>query len=146
MIITCTMNSCLIIKTIFASWSFIKNAEGGRPRGVVVKFTCQASVGRGSQVPILGADLAPLIKPCCGGIPHKVEEDGTEVSTATIFLKQKEEDWQEMLPQGQFLHTHTQSWDLHGLKNYMYSICNKICYFNFFSIHSNSTYYDQALF
>ena len=28
----------------------------------------------GSQVQILGADLAPLIKPRRGGIPHKVEE------------------------------------------------------------------------
>ena len=30
---------------------------------------------QGSQVWIPGADLAPFIRPRCGGIPHKVEED-----------------------------------------------------------------------
>ena len=33
------------------------------------------SVAQGLQVQIPGADLALLIKPCCGGIPHETEED-----------------------------------------------------------------------
>ena len=47
----------------------------GWPSGIVVKFTHSALVARGLQVRILGADLAVLIKPHCGSIPHKVEED-----------------------------------------------------------------------
>ena len=47
----------------------------GPPGGVVVKFSHSVSLAQGSQVWILGADLAPLIKPCCGSIPHKTEED-----------------------------------------------------------------------
>ena len=44
-----------------------------------------------------------LIKPCCGGIPHtKQRKISTDVSSGTIFLKQKEEGWQQMLAQGQF--------------------------------------------
>ena len=42
------------------------------------------------------------IKPCCGGIPHtKYKKIGTDLISATIFLKEKEEDWQKMLAQGQ---------------------------------------------
>ena len=67
----------------------------GWPGGIVVKFTHFALVAHGLQVWILGTDLAPLIKPCCGGIPHKIKI-GTDLSSATIFLKQKEEDWQWM--------------------------------------------------
>ena len=37
--------------------------------------SCSASVARGSQVVIPGTDLAPLVQPACGGIPHKIEED-----------------------------------------------------------------------
>ena len=47
----------------------------GWPSGIVVKFECSTSVAWGSQVQILGTDLALLVKPCCGGIPHKIEED-----------------------------------------------------------------------
>ena len=36
----------------------------GWPGGIVAKFVCSASVAWGSQVQILGMDLAPLIKPC----------------------------------------------------------------------------------
>ena len=44
----------------------------------------------------------PLTKPCFGGIPHtKQRRIGRDVSSAAIFLKQKEEDWQQMLAQGQ---------------------------------------------
>ena len=43
----------------------------------MVKFACSASEALGSLVQILGADMAPLVKPCCGRCPtYKVEEDG----------------------------------------------------------------------
>ena len=42
----------------------------GWPRGVVVKFVHSALVAQGLQVQIPGVDLAPLIRPHCGGIPH----------------------------------------------------------------------------
>ena len=45
--------------------------DAGWPCGRVVKFACSASAAWGSLVQILGTDLAPLIKPCCGGIPHR---------------------------------------------------------------------------
>ena len=45
------------------------------PGGVVVKLACSASLARGLQVQILGMDPVPFVKPCCGGIPHKVEEN-----------------------------------------------------------------------
>ena len=47
----------------------------GRPSGVVVDFAHSTSVAWGLQVRILGIDPALLVKPCCGGIPHKIEED-----------------------------------------------------------------------
>ena len=47
----------------------------GWPSGVVVKFRCFTLVAQGSQVWISGADLALLVKTCCGGIPHKTEQD-----------------------------------------------------------------------
>ena len=48
----------------------------GQCGGLLVKFTCSASVDQGSQVWIPCVDLAPLIKPYCGSIPHKkIEED-----------------------------------------------------------------------
>ena len=40
----------------------------------------------GLQVQILGVDLALLIKPHCGGVPHEIEDVGTDVSSVTIFL------------------------------------------------------------
>ena len=52
----------------------------------MVKFTCSASVARGSQVQNLGVDLELLIKPCCGSIQHKIEKIGTGFSSVTIFL------------------------------------------------------------
>ena len=50
----------------------------GLPGGTVVKFACSASAAGGSPVQILGADMAPLGKPCCcGKCPtYKAEEDG----------------------------------------------------------------------
>ena len=53
----------------------------------MVAFTCSASAVQGLQVQILGADIVPLVKPHCGGVPHKMEEDGIDVSPATTFLK-----------------------------------------------------------
>ena len=57
--------------------SFLSKMQerGGQPGGVVVKFACSALAARGLQVWIPWVDLAPLVKPCCGGIPHKIEED-----------------------------------------------------------------------
>ena len=52
-----------------------KEVLQGWPGGIVVKFACSALVAQGSQVQILGMDLALLIKPCCDGVPHKIEED-----------------------------------------------------------------------
>ena len=43
----------------------------GQPSGIVVKFVHSGSAAQGSWVQIPGMDLTPLIKPCCGGIPHK---------------------------------------------------------------------------
>ena len=49
----------------------------GQPGGPAVKFTRSASAARGSPVRILGADMAPIGKPCCLRRPtYKVEEDG----------------------------------------------------------------------
>ena len=42
-----------------------------------------------------------LINPCCGSKHTKWREIGTDVSSGTVFLKQKEKDWQWMLAQGQ---------------------------------------------
>ena len=50
----------------------------------MVKFAHSTLAAWGSQVRILGTDLAPLVKLCCGGVPHKTEED-----------------WKQMLAQGQ---------------------------------------------
>uniref|UniRef100_A0A8C4MXA2 ALK and LTK ligand 2 n=1 Tax=Equus asinus TaxID=9793 RepID=A0A8C4MXA2_EQUAS len=54
--------------------SCFKNTSTGWPRGVAVKFMCSASAAWGLQVQIPGTDLAPLVKPCCGGIPHRMED------------------------------------------------------------------------
>ena len=53
----------------------INNNSWGWPNGKVVKFARSASATQGSQIRILGMALALLIKPCCGGVPHKIEED-----------------------------------------------------------------------
>ena len=75
--------------------------ERGWPSDAAVKFTCSALVARGSPVWIPGVGMVPLGKPCCGRCPtYKVEEDGTDVSSGPVFLRKKEEDWQQMLAQG----------------------------------------------
>ena len=49
----------------------------GWPGGTAVKFRRSALAAWGSPVWIPGADMALLIKPCCGRHPtYKVEEDG----------------------------------------------------------------------
>ena len=55
----------------------IKNRQPSWPGGIAVGFAHSASVAQGLLLWILGTDLAPLIKPCCGSRPtYKVEEDG----------------------------------------------------------------------
>ena len=45
----------------------------------MVKGARSDSAAQGSPVWILGTDMAPLVKPCCGRHPTcKVEEDGHE--------------------------------------------------------------------
>ena len=49
----------------------------GQPGGTAVKYARSASAAQRSPVQILGADMAPIIKLCCGRHPtYKVEEDG----------------------------------------------------------------------
>ena len=85
-----------------ASRVLYKKLSTGLPGGVMAKFTHSTSVAEGLQVRIPLVDLAPLSKPCCGGIPHtKQRMIGGNDSSATIFLKQKEEDWQLMLAHSQ---------------------------------------------
>ena len=64
--------------------------QRGRPGGAVVKCACSASAAGGSQVRIQGADMALLVKPCCGRrSTYKVEEDGHNVSSEPVFLSKK---------------------------------------------------------
>ena len=53
----------------------------GWPHGTAVKFAHFTLVARGSPVRLLGADMVPLGKPCCGRRPtYEVEEDGHGMS------------------------------------------------------------------
>ena len=73
----------------------------GWPSGAVVKCARSASVAQGLPVLILGADMAPLDKQCCGRRPtDKAEEDENGCELKPSLLQQKEEDWQQMLAQG----------------------------------------------
>ena len=51
---------------------------GGWPGGIAVKFMHSTLAAQDSLVWILGADMAPLGKPCCGRRPtyKNIEEDG----------------------------------------------------------------------
>ena len=47
---------------------------------------------------------ALFIKPCCGGIPHRTRvtyNQDIQLCTAALGREIKEEDWQQMLAQGQ---------------------------------------------
>ena len=60
-----------LLKTIRAQkLSLIKKVfPWGRPGGAAVKCARSASSAQGSPIRILGADMAPLGKPCCGRRP-----------------------------------------------------------------------------
>ena len=47
----------------------------GWPSGIVVKFMHVTSVPRVRRFGSQARTYTPLIKPCCGSIPHKIEED-----------------------------------------------------------------------
>ena len=79
----------------------------GWPSGLVVTFANSALVAWGSQVWVPGANLTLLVKPHLAASHMKERKIGTDVSSATIFFKQKEEDQQHVLAQGQSSsHTH----------------------------------------
>ena len=60
-----------------SSGANLKKKIRGQPGGTAVKFTRSALADQGLPVQILGADMAPLRRPCCGRRPtYKVEEDG----------------------------------------------------------------------
>ena len=62
------------LTSVLEHWLKIKTV-GGWPGGVVVKVTHSMSAAQSLQVWIWVVELAPFIKPCCGGIAHKIEED-----------------------------------------------------------------------
>ena len=53
----------------------LKTSSWGWPSGIVVKFTCSTSAAWGLRVRIPSVDLVLLIRPCCGSIPHKIEDN-----------------------------------------------------------------------
>ena len=53
----------------------LKNEGRGWCSGVVVEFTGSTLAAWVLWVPISNADPVLLVRPCCGGIPHKIEED-----------------------------------------------------------------------
>ena len=66
-------------------------------RKAVVKFTCSTLAAQDWGVQILGVDMHNAHQAMLWWHPtYKTEEDGT------VFLRQKEEDWQQMLAQGQY--------------------------------------------
>ena len=68
----------------------------------MAKFVRSASAVWGLQVWIPGVDLHTAHQAMLWWRPiYKMEEDWHRFSSGTIFLKQREEDWQQMLTQGQ---------------------------------------------
>ena len=86
---------------------FLKKYFSGWPRGRVVKFTHSASWPRVLPVQILGADTAPLFRPCWGGVPHSTTRGthnrNVQLCTGGLWEEEEEEgekkDWQQMLAQ-----------------------------------------------
>ena len=69
----------------------------------MVKVTCSALVAWGLWVQISGVDLRTTHQAMLWQHPtyKKYRKIGIDVSSETIFLKQKQEDWKQMLAQGQ---------------------------------------------
>ena len=63
-----TFSSFFVV--VLGKSSLAKARMWGQPGGTVVKFARSALVTQDSQVHILSVDLAPLLKPCWGGVPH----------------------------------------------------------------------------
>ena len=80
-----------------------KSLIEGQPSGIVVKLVLSASAAQGSPVQIPGTDLHATHQAMLWRRPtyQKWRKIGTDVSSGTILLKQKEEDWQQRLAQGQ---------------------------------------------
>ena len=87
---------------LFTKQKFFKKKSQGRPGSIVVKFTCSTSAAQDSQVRIPGVDLHTTHQAMLWWCPtYKIERIGRDVSSGTIFFKQKGEDSQQMLAQGQ---------------------------------------------
>ena len=67
--------SILVSNFLSDAEEYNNGGHWGQPSGVVVKFAHSVSAAWGLQFRIPGADLALLVESCCGGIPHKTEED-----------------------------------------------------------------------
>ena len=105
----------------------------------MLKFACSTSAAWGLQVWIPGMDLAPLVKPYCGGIPHKIEEDwlscepsnnlplakrgrlATDISSGSIF----------------FTRTHTKFVFFFQLDHIIEHVCDFVATCHFFSFSSD---------
>ena len=71
----------------------ITNKNWGQPGGIMVKFACSTLVAQGLQVQIPGTDPQTAHQVLLRQQSHiKWKEIGTDVSSVTIFLKQKEKD------------------------------------------------------
>ena len=57
----------------FIYFLYLQRQIRSRPGGILVEFAHSTSVARGSWVQILGTDLALLVKPCFGSVPHEME-------------------------------------------------------------------------
>ena len=87
-------------QTYLNAFKLKKKKCRGQPAGTVFKCARSASAVRGSPIQILGVDMAPFDKPCCGRRPtYKVEEDEHGCELRASLPQQKQEDW-EMLAQG----------------------------------------------
>ena len=74
----------------------------GQPSGVMVEFTCSAWAAQGLQVQIPGADLCTAHQAMLWWHPtYKIEEDRHRCELRDNLPQQREEDWQQMLAQGQ---------------------------------------------